>query len=291
MRNLETTGGLAEIFNKKKEYENYDGIALSEHTFTANTSFIPSSIEESFDLFIRSPKSSYNYFLDIFSDLTLIAIFLTIFLASIIIGFYFYYFKPVTKNEYFEAVLIMIGISSAGSEDQITNQTIFRIIRTSISMLIWILLSALSAFLISTLVSDKPSLPFKSLEELFDSGYTLCLDNTDYAYKIISKNLKWKPFLNGPKCSFKGLMRIYPLAGCERVVKDERPYFPLLCRSLEADKIAILPSRKNTNNQLLYHNFVTLKCAVTRVISGIYPHYTAMISKVNNPHKHEAESM
>lgn len=287
---METTG-LAEAFNKKTEYKEFGGVALNQHSFIANTSFLPSSIEESYDLFIRSPKSSYNYFLDIFSDSTLIAIFLTIFLASIIIGLYFYYFKPVTRNEYFEAVLIMIGISSAGSEDQVTNQTIFRIIRTSISMLIWILLSALSAFLISTLVSDKPSLPFKSLEELFNTGYTLCLDDSEYPFKIISKNLKWKPFLNGPKCNFKGLMKPTDFTGHEYLIKIERPYFHLLCRSEESDKVAILSSRQNTNDQLLYHNFMTLNCAVTRVISGIYPHYKAMISKVSNPQKHKAESM
>lgn len=227
--------------------------------------------------------------MDIFSNSTLIAIFLTIFLASLIIGVYFYYFKPVTKNEYFEAVLIMIGISSAGSENQISNQTIFRIIRTSISMLIWILLTALSAFLISTLVSDKPSLPFKSLEELFSTGkYTLCLDKTEYPYKIISNNPKWKNFLNGPKCSFKGIMK--PIAEEYRIVKTEKPYFQLLCKS-DRENVAILTSRLNTNEQLLFHNYIKLKCGVTRVLSGIYPHYKAMLSKVKFPRKHEADSM
>lgn len=183
----------------------------------------------------------------------------------------------------------MIGISSEGSQNQIANQTIFRIIRTSISMLIWILLTALSAFLISTLVSDKPSLPFKSLEELFNTGYTLCLDVTEYPYKIISKNTKWKPFLNGPKCSFKGLMK--PSDGSLYMLEPERPYFHLLCQSSEVDKVAILSSRRNTNDQMLHHNYMKLKCGVTRVISGIYPHYEAMISKVRYLRKHEADSM
>lgn len=240
-------------------------------------------------MFIRSPKSSYNYFLDIFSDSTLIAIFSTIFLASLIIGIYFYYFKPVSRNEYFEAVLIMIGISSEGSENQVTNHTIFRIIRTAISMLIWILLTALSAFLISTLVSDKPSLPFKNLEDLFNTGYKLCLEETEYPYTIISKNPKWKPLLNGKKCSFRGLIEAKP-AEIMQLLQPEKPYFHLLCK-YNVGNIAILSSRQNTNQQLMFHNFRKLNCSVTRVIGGIYPHYKAMISKVNFPRKHDADSM
>lgn len=161
---------------------------------------LPPSIKTPHYFYYKTPEASISttYFISIFQWTLWMAILIIIILAIILIAA----FNIRIKNSIEKFLQIIFDIFGISSEINIMHNLSMLYIKYSVQIMMFLISSVFSSFLISELCTIHPELPFTNLDELINQNeYSLCMYTTQFAYEYMIGLEKVNLILNRDNCN------------------------------------------------------------------------------------------